>query len=155
MSFATCALPVLQFANLFASNAMSFWPTRSGVINPSKRQTGLRASSLIVAMAANGALNAVTRKFLHPGSGTICAMKKASRERIRAALSRSFRERIHAWAHSSMRPGNAAEMNGISAPLNGKGERRDAVTDRAGPGVADRNRSALDWPVVNAAILSS
>jgi len=54
-----------------------------------------------------------------------------------------------------MRPGNAAEAKRMDSPPNGKGERRDAVTDRAGPGVADRIRSALDWPVVNAAILSS
>jgi hypothetical protein len=128
---------------------------RSGLIDALSWHVGFFPNRLNVAIAAIGSLNAVTRKCLNLSSPTICAMKEANREKFSAVPSRSFRECIHARARSSLRPGNAAELKCLGAPPNGKGERRGAVTDRARPGVADRYRSALDWPVVKAAILSS
>jgi len=53
-------------------------------------------------------------------------MMLADREKF-AQPDRNPVESIHAWAHWSSRPGYTAELKGMSAPLNGKGEWREAA----------------------------
>ena len=128
---------------------------RPALIDALKRRTGFWPNRLIVAMAAGGAANAATRNPLDLSSCVISAVNAANSAKSTSASSPSVPEINHARARTSLRQGDAAELKQKGAPPNGKGEWRDVATDGAGPGVAHRNRSALDWPVDKTAFLSS